>query len=84
MRVEIKYKLATRVIQLFYFSDKPMKGGDLLDFYKLVNLCKGGMAPLNNYGNFFCRSDKELKKSRANAKKLGKRHWITTFWEHGP
>ena len=30
--VEIAYKLVTRVIQYFCFSDKPMKGGDILDF----------------------------------------------------
>ena len=40
------------------FPDKPMKGGDILDFYKggilekgggWVDLEKGGMTPLTNY-----------------------------------
>ena len=31
-KVEIIYKMVTRVIQYFYFPDKPMKVGDILDF----------------------------------------------------
>ena len=34
MRVEITYKMVTTVIQYFCFPDKPMKGGDILDFQK--------------------------------------------------
>ena len=30
-------------VQYFYFPDKPMKGGDILDFYKEGNLRKGGL-----------------------------------------
>ena len=40
MRVEITYKLVTIVIQYFCFSDKPMKGGGILDL---------SMTPLTNY-----------------------------------
>ena len=67
--VEIIYKLATRVIEVFCFPNKPMKGGDILDFQKGGHLEKGGMTPLSNYGNFVSCSDKELQKSRAKAKK---------------
>ena len=81
---QIIYKLATRVIQLFCFPDKPMKGGHILDFQKGNHLEKGGMTSVTNYGNFVSCSDKELQKSRAKAKKSGKRHWITTLWENGP
>ena len=35
------YKLVTRVIQYFCFPDRPMKGGDILDFQKGENLRKG-------------------------------------------
>ena len=35
------YKLVTRVIQYFCFPDRPMKGGDILDFWKGGNLRKG-------------------------------------------
>ena len=50
--------MVTTVIQYFCFSDKPMKGGDILDFQKGGILEKGGliqkkggggMAPLPNY-----------------------------------
>ena len=37
------YKLVTRVIQYFCFPDRPMKGGDILDFQKGENLRKGGV-----------------------------------------
>ena len=51
------YKLVTRVIQYFCFPDRPMKGGDILDFQKGGDLRKGGggdleiggMTPLTNY-----------------------------------
>ena len=44
------YKLATGVIQYFCFSDKPMKGGNILDFKIGENLRKGGVdTPLANY-----------------------------------
>ena len=33
---------------------------------------------------FFSSSDKELQKSRAKAKKLEKRRWITTLRENEP
>ena len=36
------YKLVTRVIQYFCFPDRPMKGGDILDFQKGENLRKEG------------------------------------------
>ena len=44
------YKLVTRIIlriiQYFCFPDRPMKGGDILDFYKGVNIRKrGGVWP---------------------------------------
>ena len=54
---EIIYKLVTRVSQYFCFPDRPMKGGDILDFQKVGNLRKGGggvdlekvgMTPLTN------------------------------------
>ena len=35
--------LVTRVIQYFYFPDKPMKGGDILDFQKGEILEKVGV-----------------------------------------
>ena len=38
------------------------------------------MTPLPTMTIFFNYSDKELQKSTAKAKKLGKRHWITTLW----
>ena len=52
------YKLLTRVIQYFCFPERPMKGGDILDFQKgeilrkggEVDLEKGGMAPLPTVG----------------------------------
>ena len=28
------YKFVTRVIHYFYFCDRPMKGGDILDFWE--------------------------------------------------
>ena len=39
------YKLVTRVIQYFCFPDRPMKGGDILDFQKEGggDLRKGGV-----------------------------------------
>ena len=40
--VEMIYKLVTRVIQYFCFPERPMKGRDILDFYKGGNLRKGG------------------------------------------
>ena len=43
MRVEITYKMVTTVIQYFCFPDKPMKGGDILDFQKGGILEKGGL-----------------------------------------
>ena len=50
-------KLVTRVIQNFCFSDRPMKGGDILNFQKGgnlrkrgVDLEKGSMTSLTNYG----------------------------------
>ena len=51
------YNLVTRVVQYFCFPDRPMKGGDILDFLKGENLRKGGssrkggggMTPLTNY-----------------------------------
>ena len=51
------YKLVTRDIQYFCFPDRPMKGGDILDFQNGGNLGKGGvdlekggsMTPLTNY-----------------------------------
>ena len=53
------YKLVTRVIQYFCLPEKPMKGGDILDFQKGENLRKGGvdlekggMTPLTNYDPF--------------------------------
>ena len=49
-----------------------------------VHLEKKGMTPLTNYGNFVRCSDKGLQKSRAKAKKSGKKKWITTLWENGP
>ena len=42
LRVEIIYKIVTRVIQYFCFPDKPMKGGDTLDFWKGGILKRGG------------------------------------------
>ena len=39
------YKLVTRVIQYFCFPDRPMKGGDILDFWKGGNLRKGRVWP---------------------------------------
>ena len=43
------YKLVTRVIQYFCFPERPMKGGDILDFSKGGDLRKeGGMTPLTN------------------------------------
>ena len=83
---QIIYKLATRVIQLFCFPDKPMKGGNILDFKKGggIHLEKVGMTLLTNYENFFSCSGKELQKSGTKAKKLEKRHWIRTLWENGP
>ena len=44
------YKLATRVIQYFYFPERPMKGGDILDFQKGGNLRKGGGVDLEKGG----------------------------------
>lgn len=35
------YKLVKRVIEYFCFPDRPLKGGDILDFYKEGNLRKG-------------------------------------------
>ena len=32
MRLETIYKLVARVIHYFCFPDRPMKGGDILDF----------------------------------------------------
>ena len=49
-----------------------------------IHVEKGAMTPFTNYRHFFSYTDKELEKSRANTKKLGKRHWITTLWENGP
>ena len=59
LRVNIIQKLVARVIQYFCFSDRPMKGGDILDFQKGGILEKGGgvdpekgggvMTPLTNY-----------------------------------
>ena len=44
------YKLVIRVIQYFCFPDRPMKSGDILDFWKGGNLREGGgMTPLTNY-----------------------------------
>ena len=50
------YKLVTRIIEHFCFPERPMKGGDILDFSKGGNLRKGGvdlenrgMTPLTNY-----------------------------------
>ena len=51
------YNLVTRVVQYFCFPDRPMKGGDILDFLEGENLRKGGssrkggggMTPLTNY-----------------------------------
>ena len=48
------YKLVTRVIQYSCFPDRPMKSGDIFDFYKGwnlrkeegVDLEKGGMTSL--------------------------------------
>ena len=82
-------KLATTVIQLFCFADKPMKrGGNLrkgrVNPEKGGILEKRGMNPLPTMENFFSCSDKESQKSRAKAKKLGKRYWITTLWENDP
>ena len=37
------YKLVKRVIQYFYFPDRPIKGGDILDFEKGWYLRKGGV-----------------------------------------
>ena len=46
---------------------------------------KGGvLTPLPTMEMFFSCSDKELQKPRAKARKLGKRHWITTLWGNGP
>ena len=42
MRIEIRYKLVTRVIQDFCFPNKPIKGGDILEFLRGGNLRKGG------------------------------------------
>ena len=42
LRVNIIQKLVARVIQYFCFSDRPMKGGDILDFQKGGILEKGG------------------------------------------
>ena len=40
------YKLVTRVIQYFCFPERPMKGGDILDFQKGgVDLEKVGYEP---------------------------------------
>ena len=52
------HKLVTRVIQYFCFPDRTMNGGDILDFQKQgnfqkrrrVDLKKGDMTPLTNYG----------------------------------
>ena len=35
------YKLVTRIIEHFCFPERPMKGGDILDFSKGGNLRKG-------------------------------------------
>ena len=37
------YKLVTRVIKYFCFPERPMKGGDILDFYRGGNLRKVGV-----------------------------------------
>ena len=37
------YKLVTRVIQYFCFPERPLKVGDILDFYIGGNLRKGGL-----------------------------------------
>ena len=39
------YKLVARVIQYFCFHKRPMKGGDILDFYKVGNLRKEKYEP---------------------------------------
>ena len=39
------YKLVTRVIQYFCFSERPMKGGDILDFQKGGIIEKGEYNP---------------------------------------
>ena len=58
MRVEITYKLVTRVIEYFCFLNKPMKGGtswisrkgEIIEKGGGVDLEKGGgMTPLTNY-----------------------------------
>ena len=43
------YILVTRVIQYFCFPDRPVKGGDILDFYKGGILEKERYDPLTNY-----------------------------------
>ena len=42
LRVEVIYKMVTRVIQYFCFPDGPMKGGNILDFYKGGNFRNRG------------------------------------------
>ena len=44
------YKLVTRVIQYFCFPDRPMKSGDIFDFYKGWNLRKGEGVDLEKGG----------------------------------
>ena len=63
LRAEIIYKSVKRVIQYFCFLDRPMKGGDIVDFQKWGNHRKGGltykrgggMTPFNNYDLQKCR-----------------------------
>ena len=40
------YKLIKRVFQYFCFLDRPIKGGDILDFWKGGNLRKGGVGDM--------------------------------------
>ena len=64
------YKLVTRVIQYFCFPNRPMKGGEILDFFKRgilekgVDLEKGGYDPLTMFYERFSKqiNQKERKK----------------------
>ena len=50
------YQLVTRVIQYFCFPNRPMKGGDILDFQKGEGILEkrgGEMTSLTNYATEF-------------------------------
>ena len=50
------YKLVTRVIQYFCFPDRPMKGWDILDFWKRGGILeKGGNCMSKVTPKCFCK-----------------------------